>query len=80
MEKIEELRGLCAKDSSVPVFVSLQGFAKDVYKKTATDSGNFVTLIDCVRFVDLWIEYIETIPEEGKKLFPLKKVYVIDSE
>ena len=80
MEKIEELRGLCAKDSSVPVFVSLQGFAKDVYKKTATDSGNFVTLIDCVRFVDLWIEYIETIPEEGRKLFPLKKVYVIDSE
>ena len=80
MNKIEELRGLCAKDSSIPVFVSLQGFAKDVDKKIATDSGDFVTLIDCVRFVDLWIEYIETIPEEGKKLFPLKKVYAINSE
>lgn len=80
MNKIEELRRLCIKDRSVPVFVSLQGFAKDAYKRIATDSGDFVTLIDCVRFVDLWIEYIETIPEEGKKLFPLKKVYVIDSE
>ncbi len=80
MDKISELRGLCAKDHSVPVFVSLQGFTEDAYKRSATDSGDFVTLIDCVRFVDLWIEYIETIPEEGKRLFPLKKVYVIDSE
>ena len=80
MNKIEELRRLCTKDHSVPVFVSLQGFVNDANKKIATDSGDFVTLIDCVRFVDLWIEYIETIPEEGRKLFPLKKVYVIDSE
>ena len=79
MPKITELRGLCTKEHSIPVFVSLGGFTRDVYINVGTDSGDFVSLIDCVRFVELWIEHLDKIPEEGKRLFPLKKVYLIDS-
>lgn len=79
MSDIRQLRDLCG-DDSVPVFVSLKGFSREAEKNVRTDSGKFMTLIDAVRFVDLWIDHIDTVPDEGKKLFPLKKVYVMDSE
>ena len=79
MKEIQQLWGLCG-DDSVPVFVSLKGFSGDAEKRVRTNSGSFMTLIDKARFVDLWIEHIDKIPDEGKKILPLKKVYVIDSE
>ena len=79
MKELHQLWGVCGADA-FPVFVSLKGFSSDAKKRVRTDSGNFMTLIDHVRFVDLWIEHIDNIPDEGKKMFPLKKVYVIDAE
>ena len=79
MEEIQRLRGLCG-DDSFPVVVSLKGFTKFAENNVRTDSSSFITLIDNVRFVELWLEHIDNIPDEGKKMFPLKKVYVIDSE
>ena len=79
MEEIQRLRGICGADS-FPVIVSLKGFTNDAKKNVKTDSSSFMTLIDNVRFVELWLEHIDNIPEKGKNMLPLKKVYVIDSE
>ena len=78
MEEVERLRGLCS-DKSVGVLVSLRGFTKEVQKRVRTgDSNTSIVLIDNVRFVELWIEHIDSIPEEGKGLLPLKEVYIIE--
>lgn len=80
IKEIEQLADLCRDDHSFPVFVSLKGFANDAEKRVRTVSSTFMTLIDRSRFVELWLEHIDNIPEEGKKMLPLKKVYVIDSD
>ena len=79
MNEVRQIRALCG-DDSVPVFVSLKGFTAEAERRARTEPGSFIPLIDNVRFVDLWIEHIDNIPYQGKKMFPLKKVYVIDSE
>ena len=75
-EKVRAFRDLC-KEGSSGVFVSLKGFTRDAENRVRTD-GAFITLIDVAHFVELWIKHIDTIPEGGKKLFPLRKEYIID--
>ena len=77
MNEVGSFRDLCS-DGSHGVFVSMRGFTKDTEKKVRTDQGSFISLIDSARFVDLWIEHIDTIPEEGRKMLPLRKEYVLD--
>ncbi len=77
MDEVRSFRSLCA-DGSHGVFVSMRGFTRETEKNVRTDQGSFVTLIDSVRFVNLWIEHINTIPEEGRKMLPLRKEYVLD--
>ena len=77
---IRELDSLCKGSNSFGVIVSLKGFIKDVEKNVRTGKFEDITLIDSVLFVDLWTEHLDNIPEEGKKLFPLKKVYIVDYE
>ena len=79
IEEIQRLRGLC-NDGSAGILVSIKGFSKEAEKSMRADTSVPLTLIDSVRFVDLWIEHIDNIPEEGKRLFPLKKIYIVDSQ
>lgn len=75
--EVQRLRGLCS-DGVAGALVSLKGFTREAEKEVRKDMSVPLALIDSVRFVDLWIDHIDTIPEEGKKLFPLRKVYIVD--
>jgi len=79
IDEVQRLRGLCS-DGVAGVLVSLKGFTREAEKEVRKDMSVPITLIDSVRFVDLWIDHIDTITEEGKKMFPLKKVYIVDDE
>ena len=79
MSEVRSLRDLC-RDGSRGVIVSVKGFTRDTEKQTRIDQGTPIALIDCVRFVDLWIDHIDTIPEEGKEMLPLRKEYILDTQ
>ncbi len=59
--------------------MSSRGFTRGLEKQVRVDSGENIALIDAEKFVDLWIEHIDTMPDEGKKMLSLKKVYILDS-
>ena len=45
-----------------------------------TQEKRRVTLIGLERLFDLWVEHYERLPEDGKKLLPLKSVYYLAPE
>jgi len=64
----------------VGIFVSTGGFTKDTTDTARNEQNRQVTLIDMDRFLELWIEYMTKIDEEGRDMFPLKAVYFLNPE
>jgi restriction system protein len=61
-------------DVDVGLFVATGGFTKDAEDETRTQERRRVMLLDLRRFFDLWVEHYARIPEEFRRLLPLKPV------
>jgi restriction system protein len=61
-------------DVDVGLFVATGGFTKDAEDETRTQERRRVMLLDLRRFFDLWVEHYSRIPEQYRRLLPLKPV------
>lgn len=77
VQEVRELIGLLHRDSDVGVFVSSGGFTPDA-KATARSSSVHLELVDLDRFLDLWQQFYDRLPEGDKSLLPLIPVYFLD--
>jgi len=59
------------------LFISSGGFTAEVMDEIRTDPTQRTTLLDIENFFDLWIEHYETLSDEAKHRFPLKKIYFL---
>ena len=66
-------------DTETGVIVTLSGFTREA-TLAARDSKDRVTLIDGKRLIELWSEYYDRIPEEGRAFLRLRKVSYLDLE
>lgn len=64
-------------DEDIGLFVSTGGFTKEAETEARLQQKRRVTLLDLERLFDLWVEHYNRIPEEGKRLLPLKPVYYL---
>ena len=64
-------------DEDVGIFVTTGGFTKDAEDEARTHQTRKIMLIDMKKFFDLWVEHYDRIPEEYRRLMPLKPVYFI---
>jgi len=76
VHEVRQLMGLLSKDGDVGIFVSTGGFTKDAID-TARSSPVHVELIDFDRFIELWQEFYEKIPDEDKAKLPLYPIYFL---
>jgi restriction system protein len=76
VDEIRQLRGLLQKDGDVGIFVSTGGFTSDC-KHEVRSSHTHLELIDFDRFINLWQEFYEKLPDEDKKRLPLTPIYFL---
>lgn len=76
---VEGLRSFLAVlgDEDIGLFVSTGGFTREAETEARQQQKRRVTLVDLERLFDLWVEHYDRIPEEGKRLLPLKPVYYL---
>lgn len=76
----DEVRSFIAVlgESDVGLFVATGGFSRDSETEIRTRERSRITLIDLKRLFDLWVGHYERIPEEKRRLFPLRPVYYLD--
>lgn len=64
------------KDGDVGIFVSTGGFTSDC-KHEVRSSHTHLELIGFDRFINLWQEFYEKLPDEDKKRLPLTPIYFL---
>jgi len=66
-------------DSDVGLFVCTGGFTKNGEDEARHQEKRRIMLIDLKKLFDLWIEHYDAIPEEKRRLLPLKRVYFLET-
>lgn len=76
---VSELRSFMAVlgEEDVGLFVTTGSFTRDASEEARTQSSRLVTLIDRERFVELWIEYFDKLPEEARRHLSLRPIYFL---
>lgn len=76
---VDALRGFLAvlSGSDVGLFVCTGGFTRDAYEEARGQQLRRIMLVDPERLFDLWIEHYARIPEEYRRLLPLKPIYYL---
>jgi restriction system protein len=76
----DQLRSFMAvlSDKDVGIFVASGGFTRDAETEARTQETRRITLIDLERFVELWIEHYEKIPDTQRQLLPLRPVHYLN--
>ena len=64
-------------DDDIGIFVSAGGFTRAAEREARTQERRRITLVDLEQFFELWVEHYESISEETRQLFPLKRVYYL---
>jgi restriction system protein len=64
-------------EGDVGLFVNTGGFTKDAEDEARHQEKRRLMLIDLKRLFDLWVEHYQHIPEEFRRLLPLKAVYFL---
>jgi restriction system protein len=62
----------------VGVFVSLGGFTSSATAEARNSETRRITLVDASDLFDLWVSHYAEIPENARRLLPLKPVYYLD--
>lgn len=73
VQEIRQLMGLLQREGNVGIFLSTGGFTSDAVA-TARDSHVHVELIDLPRFLSLWEEFYQKLPDEDKSKLPLLSI------
>uniref|UniRef100_UPI0040577560 restriction endonuclease n=1 Tax=Candidatus Electronema sp. TaxID=2698783 RepID=UPI0040577560 len=76
VQEVRQLMGLLQKEGDVGLFVSTGGFTADA-KNTARSSHIHVELVDLSRFISLWQEFYEKLPDADKALLPMTPIYFL---
>lgn len=74
--EIQSLIGALNKASDVGLFVTSGHFSK-LARNVARTSSTHCELIDGSRFIELWTEHYERMPDEDKALLPLHAVWFL---
>lgn len=76
---VEGLRSFMAvlADDDIGLFISAGGFTKEAEMEARAQQKRRITLLDLERMFDLWVEHYARIPEDGRRLLPLKAVYYL---
>lgn len=79
---VEGLRAFMAVlgDEDIGLFISTGGFTKDAEQEARSQPTRRITLLDLEKLFDLWVQYYKDIPEEGRRILPLKPVYYLARE
>ncbi len=75
-KELRELASLVRKDGDVGLIVSTGGFTSDA-KREMQLATRHIEFMDLERFIDLWQQYYEQVPEKGRKLLPLVKLHFL---
>jgi len=76
---VKEIRSFLAvvTDRDVGLFVSAGGFTKDAEDEVRNQEKRRTMLVDLQRLFDLWVEHYEKIPDEYRRLLPLRRVWFL---
>jgi restriction system protein len=76
---VKEMRAFLAlvADGDVGLFVSAGGFTKVAEDFVRNQERRRTMLIDLRRFFALWVEHYSRIPDEARRLLPLRQVYFL---
>jgi restriction system protein len=76
---VKEIRSFLAvvSDRDVGLFVSAGGFTKDAEDEVRNQEKRRTMLVDLQRLFDLWVEHYEKIPDESRRLLPLRRVWFL---
>jgi restriction system protein len=79
---VEELRSFLAlvNEDDVGIFVTTGSFTKEASGLARHQERRRITLIDCERLVDLWIEYQGKVVLDKRDALPLKPIYFLAPE
>lgn len=77
---VEELRAFLATlgDQDVGIFISLGGFTTDAGHTARAQEKRRISLIDLGALFDLWVENYSKIPEQFRRLLPLRPIYFLN--
>jgi restriction system protein len=74
--EVRELEALLRKEGDVGLIVSSGGFTSEVEREIRASSKHIETM-DLDRLIKLWEQYYDRIPEAGKLLMPMVKLYFL---
>lgn len=61
-------------ENDVGLYVAAGGFTKDAEKEAREQEKRRISLLDMQDLFELWAEHCETIPDEERRLLPLRFV------
>lgn len=77
---VEAVRSFIAVlgEADIGLFVSVGGFTKDAENEVRGQERRRIMLLDLKRLFDLWVEHYARIPDNARRLLPLRPVYYLD--
>lgn len=78
-QEIQQLKGTLVQGNDIGMFVSLAGFTPDA-RNVAKTSNIHIELIDLGRFIELWQEFYDKLPDEDKSRMQITPVYFVADE
>jgi restriction system protein len=74
---VGEIRSFLAVlgNDEVGIFVTTAGFTSEAENEARAQERRRIMLLDARRLFDLWVEHYDQIPEEQRRLLPLRAVY-----
>lgn len=60
------------------IFVALSGFSNEAERAARADQRRRIILLDGTALVELWIEHYAKIPDEQRRLLPLKPIHFLN--
>ncbi len=76
---VDGVRGFMAMlgDTDVGLFVSTGGFTREAQEEARRQEKRRIMLLDLKRMFDLWTEHYAQIPEQQRRLHPLRPIYYL---
>jgi restriction system protein len=75
----ESLRSFMAVlgDQDVGIYISAAGFSSQAEREARSQEKRRLKLIDLERFVELWVQHMQGLPDPDRRRLPLKPVYFL---
>ncbi len=79
---VAEIRSFMALlgEDDIGIFVTTAGFTSDAETEARGQEKRRLMLLDSRRLFDLWVEHYKDIPEDQRRLFPLRPVWFLALE